>query len=370
MMHESLLGKDWLATVARFGGPELLDKEAREIGAFRRARAVKCPVDLLRLTLAYCLGTMGLRLTAGWAEAVGLASLSNVALLKRLRNMAPWLELLVARLLVEPGRGAKTAVAGGRLIRLVDATTVVKAGRDARSSGGVWRVHAVFDLPSERFSEFELTDETEGEVLDRAAVVPGEIRIADRAYLQPDRLAKVLAAGADVIIRAPWNGARWVDEDANSVDLIAMLKAARGKGFVDRPIWIKASAKTPIAVRLVALRKPDDAIAASVEKARATAKGKGKLVMPETLLAAEWVILVTSLNATTFPAIKIGELYRMRWRIEIAFKHLKSVVGLGRPPGEDASVAKAHVLCHLLMILLTEPLMAGHLGDSPRLAAA
>jgi hypothetical protein len=32
--------------------------------------------------------------------------------------------------------------------------------------------------------------------ISRAAVVPGEIRIGDRAYLQPDRIANVLAAGA------------------------------------------------------------------------------------------------------------------------------------------------------------------------------
>jgi hypothetical protein len=33
-------------------------------------------------------------------------------------------------------------------------------------------------------------------------------------------------------------------------------------------------------------------------------------------------------------------------------------------------VTKAHILCYLLMILLTEPLLAEHLGDSPRQAAA
>ena len=28
-------------------------------------------------------------------------------------------------------------------------------------------------------------------------------------------------------------------------------------------------------------------------------------------------------------------------------------------------MAKVHILCHLLMFLLTEPLLAGQLGDSP-----
>jgi IS4 transposase len=83
-----------------------------------------------------------------------------------------------------------------------------------------------------------------------------------------------------------------------------------------------------------------------------------------------WVILITSLGAAEFTASAIGDLYRLRWRIEIAFKHLKSGVGLARPPGEDAAVAKVHVLCHLLMILLTEPLLAEQLGDSPHREAA
>ena len=69
MTHESLLNAGWLSTVDRLGGAEQLETEAREVGAFRRAREVKCAVDLLRLTLAYCLGSMGLRLTAAWAEA-------------------------------------------------------------------------------------------------------------------------------------------------------------------------------------------------------------------------------------------------------------------------------------------------------------
>jgi hypothetical protein len=63
------------------------------------------------------------------------------------------------------------ATVGGRLIRLIDATTVRKAGKSARESGRLWRIHAAFDLPSERFSAFEVTDEKEAEAIDRIAVV-------------------------------------------------------------------------------------------------------------------------------------------------------------------------------------------------------
>lgn len=61
----------------------------------------------------------------------------------------------------------------------------------------------VFNLAAERFSAFELTDEREGERFDRVAVVSGEIRIGDRAYLQPDRMltARMEAIGDAMAIR-------------------------------------------------------------------------------------------------------------------------------------------------------------------------
>ena len=376
MRSESLAADNWEAVVERLGGGDLLEREARATGAFRRRREVASAVDLLRLTLAYCLGSLGFRATAAWAETIDLASLSNVALLKRVRATSGWLAVMLARLIAAeaPGREAGDVrdLARGRLIRLVDATVVAKAARAERQAGGVWRVHSVFNLDgtTEHFSAFDLTDEKEGERLDRAGVVAGEIRIADRAYLQPDRMARVLAAGADVIIRAPWNGARWLDADGAPFNLIGTLMRAKAKGIVDCPVWIGTGDGAPLALRLVAIRKPEAAIEETRRKLEAEASSKGRELQVDTLIAAGWVILVTSLDGCEFPAAAIGGLYRLRWRIEIAFKHLKSGLGLARPPGTDPEIAKAHVLSHLLMAVLAEPLVADHLGASPRRAKA
>ena len=77
-----------------------------------------------------------------------------------------------------------------------------------------------------------------------------------------------------------------------------------------------------------------------------------------------------SLDRDEYPLSAISALYRLRWCIEIAFKHLKGGVGTVGPPGEDQRSAKAHIVCNLLLALLAEPLIADHLGDSPRRAAA
>jgi hypothetical protein len=367
MIHESssLVNEDWGSVVARLGGVAALAAGARDTGAFVRPRKIRTAVDLLRLTLAYCLSEMGLRLTAAWGAALGLADLSNVALLGRLRNMEGWLVRLVGEAL----SADRPAAAQGRLIRVVDATTVPQAGAKVRGWQGLWRLHGAFDLPTERFGFVELTDERGGERFDRAPVMTGEIRIGDRAYAQPDRLARVIEGGGDVLVRTGWNNLRWLAADGERFDLIATLRAGGARGVVDQPVWVGRTGRPPLALRLVAFAKPADAAEAARRRAREAARKGGHQVTQETLYAAGWVILVTSLVPEDFSTQDIGALYRVRWRVELAFKRLKSLAGLKQPPAKDPQLAKAHVLAHLLIALLIEPRL-GELGDSPRCAPA
>ena len=364
MTHDSLLNELWQTTLTRLGGTAAIEASAREKGAFLRSRAVVCATDLLRLVLAYCLGGTGLRSTSAWAASAGLADLSNVALLKRLRKCGAWMEHLAGTL---PGTGVQPE-AGGRRIRLLDGTTVPKAGKEAKKNSGLWRLHCAFDLPEERFSFIELTDEKGGERLDRASFAKGDIAIADRGYMHPEPLAHIVEQGADVIVRTPWTGARWLNKDGKPFNLLAALETAENAGALDRPIWIARKNARALALRLVAIRKPPLAAKASRAQARQTAKRKGKAISSGTLAAAAWIILITSLDAKTFPADRIGELYRARWRIEMAFKRLKSLIGLSAPPSKDPQTAKTWILAHLLMILLLEPHTSAP-EISPRMAA-
>ena len=63
--------------------------------------------------------------------------------------------------------------------------------------------------------------------------------------------------------------------------------------------------------------------------------GEIRQLSKATLVAADWVILVTSLPPDAFAAADVLALYRLRCRIELGFKRLKTVVGLKRPPGVD-----------------------------------
>lgn len=365
MTHEARLNQDWDGIVGRLGGAGFLAESARETKAFLRPRVIRSASDLLRLILAYCLGESGLRATAAWATSIGLVDISNVGLLYRLRQCGDWLSVLIGWVLAT----AAPKASKGRLIRIIDGTAVPQAGPAARKQNKLWRIHSAFDLPYERFGHFELTDQRGGERLDRIPVVKGEIRLGDRVYLQPDQMATVLAAGADVVIRAGWKSARWCDAEGEPVDLIAMFRKASERGLIDQPIWIARKGGSALALRLVAVKKPAQAAAEARRKARREAQREGYQISKATLAAADWVIIVTSLAAKTFTTADILALYRLRWRIELGFKRLKSLVGLKGPPGFDERSARPYVLAHLLIILLLEPLI-DELEDSPHSADA
>jgi IS4 transposase len=149
------------------------------------------------------------------------------------------------------------------------------------------------------------------------------------------------------------------------VNVIEILRRGSRKGKVDVPIWIECKSGTLLGVRLVAIKKPREQALAAQREVIVAALKNNKQASKEALEAAIWVLIVTTLAQDEFSANYIFDLYRLRWRIELAFKKLKSIIGLKSPPGKDGRSARVWILAHLLMILLVEPLTS-ELDVSPR----
>lgn len=184
--------------------------------------------------------------------------------------------------------------------------------------------------------------------------------------MQPNRIANLLKQGADIVLRAGWRNVRWLDALRKPVDLHKELREAGER--IDRPVWVACKGGAPLALRLIAARLPRAGAEAARRRARRQGRKSGYTPSRKTLDAG-WFILVTSLPAERYSTEDVLALYRLRWRIELAFKRLKSVMGLKKPPGIDERSAKPWILAHLLMILLLEPLV-DVLEDSPRWADA
>jgi len=144
---------------------------ARETGAMRRARGeITSPEVLLQILLLHVATGLSLRQTVARARAQGLASLSDVALLKRLRTSEAWLGEL-ARQMFEASRFSRAGVQvpEGHRLRAVDATTVAEPG----ATGTDWRIHYSLSLPDMRCDFYEVTDAHGGESCKRIPVRKG-----------------------------------------------------------------------------------------------------------------------------------------------------------------------------------------------------
>ena len=68
--------------------------------------------------------------------------------------------------------------------------------------------------------------------------------------------------------------------------------------------------------------------------AQRNAAKRGRIPDPRSLEAAGFVPLLTSLPPAEFPPGRVLALYRLRWQVELAFKRLKSLLGLGALPAK------------------------------------
>lgn len=352
MQYPDTLDADWPYLLSFL--PADLAQSARAAGAFQRRRGVDSAATLLRLALTYAATGGALRTVAAWADAQGLAQLSDVALLKRLRAAAPWLGQLLTELLAREVP-LPTATALPLQIRLQDATTVSRPG----SKGTDWRIHLGFELQSLQMDAVELTDATGGETLTRVPVRPGEVWVADRGYAHRAGLAHCVAAGGHVVVRLNWQNVPLQHPEGTPFDLLAALRALPEATCGDFPVQTApdaAHALAPVSGRLVALRKSPAQAEASRRKLLRAARKKGKTPDPRTLEAAGYVFLFTTLPVTVLSAAAVLDLYRFRWQIELAFKRMKSLLTLDEMTAKDPALCRTFLFGKLLLYALTERL--------------
>ncbi len=356
------LEHDWPYLLSFLPSEEVLEVTAKTWGAIRRKRCVDSASTLLRLALVYGFCGSSLHQTAAWAEAADVASLSDVALMKRLRNAAPWLGHLLGVKLMERLAPEGTPCPS---VRLIDATTVNAPG----SHGTDWRIHMDFDLATSTISEIQLTTAEGGETFLRYAFDPGELVIADRGYSLRPGLAHVVEAGADFIVRLNWSSVPLQQRGADAWDLLDAVRSLPEAEPGVFELEIKPDPHETVApaipARLIALRKSEAATEESRRKVLKDASKCRRKLQPQTLELAGYVLLLTSTPAEAFSPLEVLELYRCRWQIEMIFKRLKSLIALDSLPAKDPGLARTFLFAKLLAALLIEDLMSKYLAFSP-----
>jgi hypothetical protein len=222
------LPADWREMAAGMG---LLRERPKHVGA-----KVDDIEPILRLVL-YQAGTSdSLRATVARAAALGLLTISHVALHKWMRKIGAYLVALLNRM-VATAAFAPEKWLGFDLIA-GDATTVQRPG----SKGTTARVHYALRLADLTPRHIEVTDEHGGETAKRFRAEPGELWMLDRCYANPPGVASIHDRGAHLIVRVNRGTLPLYDKRGQLIDVMKLLRQMTGREQVrqcevDPKIW-------------------------------------------------------------------------------------------------------------------------------------
>jgi hypothetical protein len=336
--------------------PSGWEDQARMSGALRRSRGVENPAALLRVLLMHLAQGCSLAETAVRAREAGLAKMSSVALFKRLRASESWLLWLAQQM---GGVGEGIWAKPQRIVRAIDATVVSEPG----STGTDWRLHYGLRLADLRCDFFELTDVRGGESWKRVPVQAGEILLGDRIYGRPGGIAHVLKAKADVVVRFTPHLLPLVDGRGRVCDPLRQARSLRVGKMGSWPTQVQHEGHF-FPGRLLAVRRGAEATRREQKRLKREASRDGRKISERSWKAAQYVLIWTSLSDSFSTELAL-EYYRRRWQIELAFKRMKSLAGLGHLPKKDPVSARAWLYGKLFVSLLADHMIQAARAFSP-----
>jgi hypothetical protein len=286
-----------------------------------------------------------------------LGQLNQSAIYKRLRSSEEWLRWMADQLRASLGMIRPN---GERRVRATDATTICEPG----STGTDWSIHFCINLTNLQCDFFELTDVSGGETWRRYPVKRGDILLGDRGYSNPKGVRHVVEAGGDVLVRLNRNSLPLFDQAEKRIDALKMARKLKPRQDLECAAWVQNGPGQWIQGRLLIVRRSKQATEYARQKLKRRASKQQTIVSEKGFEAAQYFFAWTTLPASwTRP--QLLELYRCRWQIELAFKRMKSIMGLGHLPKSDPESCRAWLHGKLLTSLLVERMIGEAKRFSP-----
>jgi|LakMenEpi05May12_1017382.scaffolds.fasta_scaffold04589_1 hypothetical protein len=357
-MEDRIISEDWQLLLRMF--PSNWRELAKDTNAVtRKLRNFKDEEAIMRLFFLHFAGGYSLRETVTRATISGIADVSDVALLKRLRCSEGWLQALCISLLRERGTLLEKAVDPSPIcLRLVDGTIVKEPGK----TGSQWRIHyslRLLDLQCDYFKLTEATGQNNGESFKQFPVKKGDCIVGDRGYSTLQGIEYLKQNEAYSLVRINSSTVKFYDNDENSFNLLAAVSDLKQAYEVrEWGVKLKNDHGDFLGGRLCVVRKSQLSEEIAIKKIIKEASKRQRIVKPATLEYAKYVIIFTTLPTDQFNLTTILEWYRLRWQIELAFKRLKSLLSLGHLPKYDEQSSRAWLYGKLLVGLMVEKLMS------------
>ncbi|OQC12229.1 MAG: Transposase DDE domain protein [Lentisphaerae bacterium ADurb.Bin082] len=317
-------------------------------------RKDKSPETLLHTLMLHLMCGYSLRETSAIAAEAGIAFLSDVALLKRLRKSTDMFKRLCSEMFCKFENNEDFT---DYRIRLIDGTVIKEPGQ----FGTKWRIHYSFLLPEMACDSFKLTKATgpgTGEGLEQFEVKSNDIMLADRGFCRFNCLNHVAKGGGFSCVR--WNSGALplYNADGSAFNIKNLFKALASEGMCgEANVFIHGDAHDgALPCRVCVIRKNGESAARARKLLRREAAKKHVTPTQLSLLACDFIVLVTTLPPDRFDLRAVLELYRLRWQVELVFKRFKSIARIGALPKYTDSSAEAWLYGKMFVTLMVERL--------------
>jgi hypothetical protein len=328
--------------------PEGWVEAARTTRAIRRdIGPLSDPETLMRLVLGHAAGDRSFRGVVAHARESGLCDVSDVALFKRERNCAPWLDWIANTMLAE----TLDELPDSELrLRLMDATTASRPGSD-RSD---FRLHVHVELPGRRFTSAQLTDGRGGESLKRLVIEPGDLIVGDRLYATAVGIARVVRAGGSILVRANATSLPMWTQDGVRLNPLEAARPLSPGEHAELAVEVRPSQGEPIFGRLCIQALPAEQADKAQRRVRHAKLARGKHPGEVAIESAKYVFVFTTVTKKQMTTAQALATYRLRWQVELAFKTIKTVLHFDELPNRLPETGRTWLLAKLVCALLLE----------------
>jgi hypothetical protein len=329
--------------------PSDLEESARKYGVMVRKREIKSAFGLIRMLIACAVSGISQRMMATLGFILNIADISDQAWQKKMVKCEAWLTHILAETVpVTKAAAGENLGFAGRQIEVVDRTTVKQYG-----TGGEVRIHMSHSLTAGSMSEVVVTDQHTAESLTLFNMSPGSIYLADAGYGTGKNYEHVVSARADALLRVTPSNIRLTEDAAGKRKIDMTQKLDTRETVVEFIGFVHSERRRYLPTRVIAIRLPEDKVESAIYRKKRKAQKNQSLLKDETLIYAQWVILMTSLDER-YSAEEILELYRSRWQVELLFKRIKQFFKVSKIKKATMQHSKVLVLLWLIVWSLIE----------------
>jgi len=235
-------------------------------------------------------------------------------------------------------------------------------GSGGNASAACVKVDYSYDVKNEQAEHITIrqgADSDQGFAEDLAArIQESDLVIRDLGYFCLNFFAYLVSVGAYFLSRLSFNVNVYLTADADEpVNLIQHINRY-GDGGKTMEFNVFLGQKQRIPVRLVIYRLPSDVYRKRQKAAIKAAKRKGRGISLSYLKFLKYTFYITNVPATLWPKEAVGTVYRLRWQVELTFKHWKSLFLINVLKGTRPERILCLIYGRLIVILVVQRLLA------------